>query len=77
MTRFQLILPVHSQNVTKNLTGHRMHVAGPQIYQINRQTNGFQNMCDVLNATIDLKIGYFGVHESGLPDFGRTWTPNS
>ena len=54
-----------------------MHVAGPQIYQINRQTNGFQNMCDMLNATIDLKIGYFGVHESGLPDFGRTWTPNS
>ena len=44
MTRFQLILPVHSQNVTKNLTGHRMHVAGPQIYQINRQTNSFQNI---------------------------------
>ena len=26
-TRFQLILPLHSHNVTKNLTGHRMHVA--------------------------------------------------
>ena len=25
-TRFQLILPVHSHDVTKNLTGHRMHV---------------------------------------------------
>ena len=44
MTRFQLILPVHSHNVTKNLTGHRRHVEGPQIYQINQQTNSFQNM---------------------------------
>ena len=26
--KFQLILPVHSNNVTKNLTGHRMHVEG-------------------------------------------------
>ena len=25
---------VHSHNVTKNLTGHRMHEEGPQIYQI-------------------------------------------
>ena len=33
-TRVQLILPVHSHDVTKNLTGHRMHVEGPQIYQI-------------------------------------------
>ena len=48
MTRFQLILPVHSQNVAKNLTGHNIHVAGHQIYQINRQTNIFQNMCDML-----------------------------
>ena len=23
-----------------------------------------------------LKIAYFGGHESELPDFGRTWTPN-
>ena len=23
-----------------------------------------------------LKIAYFGGHGSGLPDFGRTWTPN-
>ena len=89
MTRFQLILPVDYQNVTKNGTGHRMHVAGPQIYQINRQTNSFQNMCDMLQVTIDhlarkiyfvqkkhLKISSFGVHESGLPDFGRTWTQN-
>ena len=28
-TRFQLILPVDSHNVTKNLTGHRMHIEGP------------------------------------------------
>ena len=33
-TRFRLILPVHSHNVTKNLTGHRMHVEGPKIRPI-------------------------------------------
>ena len=88
-TRFRLILPVHSHNVTKNLTGHRIHLEGPQIYQINRQTNSFQNMCDMLKAKVDrlarkiefvqqehLKTGSFGEHESGLPDFGRPWTPN-
>ena len=32
-----------NHNVTKNVTGHRMHEEGPQIYQINRQTNSFQN----------------------------------
>ena len=41
----QLILPVH---VTKNLTAHRMHVAGPQLNQIYRQTNSFQNMYGML-----------------------------
>ena len=30
-----------------------MHVEGPQIYQMNRQTNSFQNMCDMLLAKID------------------------
>ena len=53
MTRFQLIVLVADHNVTKNLTGHRMLVAGSQIYQINRQTNSFQNMCDMLWAKID------------------------
>ena len=43
-TRFQLILPVQSQNVTKNRTDHRMHVEGIQICQINRWNNSFQNM---------------------------------
>ena len=52
MTRFQLILPVANHNVTKNLTGHRMHVEGPQIYQMNSQTNSFQNMCDILYSEI-------------------------
>ena len=52
-TRFRLILPVHSHNVTKNLTGHRIHLEGPQIYQINRQTNSFQNMCDMLYVKIN------------------------
>ena len=34
MTRFQLILQVRKHNVTKNLTGHRMQVEVPQIYQM-------------------------------------------
>ena len=46
--RFQLILPVANHNVTKNLTGHRMHVESPQIYQMNRQINSFQNMWGML-----------------------------
>ena len=31
MTRFQLILPADSQNVTNNRTVHRMHIEGPKI----------------------------------------------
>ena len=53
MTRFQLILPVADHNATKTLRAHRMHVAGPQIYQINRQKNSLQNMYGMLKATID------------------------
>ena len=44
MTRFQLKLPVESQTVTKNRTDHKMHVEGPQICQISRWNNSFQNM---------------------------------
>ena len=53
MTRFQLIQPVDSHNVTKNLTGHRMLVAGPQICQINRWNNSFQSIYGMLKAKID------------------------
>ena len=53
MTRFQLILSVDSQNVAKSRTGHRMHVGGPQICQINRWNNSFQNMYGMLKTTID------------------------
>ena len=49
----QLILPVADHNVMKNVTGKRMHVEGPQIYQINRQTNSFQIMCAMQKAKID------------------------
>ena len=35
------------------MTGHRMHIAGPQIYQIDRQNNSFQNMCGMLSEKID------------------------
>ena len=35
MTRFQLVVPLLSHDVTKNLSGHRMHVVGPPIPQIN------------------------------------------
>ena len=48
MTRFQLILPVDSQNVTKKRTGHRMHVEGPQTCQINHWNNSFQNYYGML-----------------------------
>ena len=67
MTRFQLILPVH---VKKNLTGHRMHVKGPQIYQINRQTNSFQYMCEMLQTKIvrlARKIDFVQKNTSKLP----------
>ena len=53
MMSFQVILPVGNHNVTKNLTGQRMHVAGSEIYQMNRHINSFQNMCDILEAKID------------------------
>ena len=43
-TRFQLTLPVQSQNVTKNQTDHRTHGGGIQICQINSWNNSFQNM---------------------------------
>ena len=88
-TWFLLLLPVPKHKVTKNLAGHRIHLEGPQIYQMNCQINSFQNMCDMLKAKVDrlarkiefvqkehLKTGSFGEHESGLPDFGRPWTPN-
>ena len=52
-TRFQLILPVDSQNVRKNRTDHWMHVEGPQMCQIKRWNNSFQNMYGMLSATID------------------------
>ena len=52
-TRFQLILPDGNHNVTKNLTGHRLHIEGPQIYQMNSRINSFQNMCDMLWANND------------------------
>ena len=45
MTRGQLMMQVPNHNVTKN---HRMHVEGPQIYEMNRQTNNFQNICTML-----------------------------
>ena len=30
-TMFQLMVPVPNNDVTKHLTGHKMHVEGPQI----------------------------------------------
>ena len=83
-TRFQLILPVHSQNVTENRTDHKMHVEGIQICQINRWNNSFQNiygmnrqkLTDRCCAKKHLIFAFFGGHESDLPDFGRTWTQN-
>ena len=66
-----------------------MHIEGPQIYQFNRWNNSFQNMYDMYRRQLTIWPGksifcqkkhlifaYFGGHESELPDFGRTWTPN-
>ena len=33
-----------------------MHVEGPQIYEMNRQTNNFQNICTMLQAKIDRQV---------------------
>ena len=91
MARFQLILPVANQNVTKNLTCHRMHIAGPQIYQINSQTNSLENMYYVWYAVgNNWPFGQenrfcakktpqnrlFWWTRTGLPDFGRPLTAN-
>ena len=56
-TRFLLILPVDSQNVTQNRTGHRMHVEGPQICQINRWNNSFQNMYGMNRQKLTVRPG--------------------
>ena len=88
MTRFQLILPVDTQNVTKNHTGRRMRVEGPQMDQINCWNSSFQNMvCYRQQSTVGpgksilykkhLKIGDFDVQESELRDFGGTYTRNA
>ena len=81
MTRFQLILPVDSDNVTKIRTGHKMHVEGPQICQLYRWNNSFQNMYSMNRQQLTVWPGimilcqkhfifaYFGGHESELPDF--------
>ena len=43
-TRFQLMVPVPNHNVTKNRTGHRMHVDGPQIFEWILTTIAFQEI---------------------------------
>ena len=65
-----------------------MHLEGPQMYQMNRQINSFQNIWGMLlekyyrlarkidSLQKNTSNGYFGGHDSGLPDFGRPWTPN-
>ena len=52
------------------MTGHRMHKEGPQLCQINPQTNSFQNMYGMLKATIDhlsRKIDFVQKNTSKLP----------
>ena len=73
----------------KNRTDHRMHIEGPQMCQINRWNNSFQDMYGMNRQKLTvcpgksslcqkkhLKNGYFCAQESELPDFGKTWTPN-
>ena len=47
-SRFQLMVPLPNHDVIKNLTGHRIHEEGPQIFYINHQINSLQNMYDML-----------------------------
>ena len=82
MTWFQLILPVPSRNVTKNLTGHRMHLKDPQIYQMNQLiafricVTCYRQRWTVRSILCTSQNRLFCVHESLLPDFGRPWTAN-
>ena len=68
----------------KKSDGSQYAHRGPQIYQINRQYNSYQNMCDMLQAKIDhfarkldslqkqyLKNGYFCLHESVFTCFWK------
>ena len=43
-TWFQLTMSVPNQEDTKNLTGHRMHVDGPQISEMNLTTIAFRKL---------------------------------
>ena len=65
-------MSVPNHDVTKNLTDHRIHVEGPQIYQMNRQNNNCQNISDMLKAKIDRlarKINSLQKNTSKLPSF--------
>ena len=42
----------YCHNVTKNLTGHRMHIAGPQMCQINHWNNSFQHGLKVYESML-------------------------
>ena len=50
-----------------------MYVEGPQIDELTVGKIARKNQ---FYAKKRLIFGYFGGHESELPDFGRTWTPN-
>ena len=56
-TRFQITLPVHSQNVIKNRTDHRMHVGGIQICQITGWNKSFQNMYSMNRQKLTIRPG--------------------
>ena len=42
LTRFQLMVPVPNHDVTKNLTGHRMHVEGPKYLKLTARSIAFR-----------------------------------
>ena len=84
LTRFQLILPLFYKKSDRSQDARR---GSPDIPN-GPSDQSFQNMCDMqklinwpgklilCNKKKHLRIAYFGGHESGLPDFGRSWTPN-
>ena len=72
MTRFQLVVPLLSHNVTKKLMGQRMQIEGPQIKQ---KLTVWPRKWFPWNKYH--KMALFWLHKYGLPYFERHWTPSS
>ena len=86
MTRLQLMMQVLSHDLTKNLTGHWFTYGIPKHQKWIVRPIAFR-VYEMLWSKIDhlakkavlwknLKMAYFLIYASGLPDFGRLWMSN-